>query len=401
MFNLFVKSIYERRIDTICFNLILFDIFFLPLFPWFSVSISLPIIIYWYLTNRRKVRFLKESRYFGIIVVLMVISTLFSFLDFGDLRYETTFSTSVKRFFQYLFSFWYFFFFLYFFSKYKRNISNIIFWGIIVIACYALIYSFNQELFFNIKKTLCPFDPQIFRADTVFIYRYNFLWADPNNVAYASTGLVSFFIIESKGDIIRKYISILCLLFILLCTMSIGGICIAIVTIGYIVCFSKGLRQGKISLVNGLVVIFLLMVLVIQYGEYFVELYNNGLGKRQDLYGGSGISGGGGREEDFINGLGKLNPIFLVAGSGQEGFVTEIGHIYLLCLYGLPVYIYFMYILFGKRKKQTFLEYISIIPFFVGFTMNIAIGEQKFLLMLLLISAYYAARNYNLKPFEP
>lgn len=400
MFNLFVKTLAEKKTDTICFNLILFDIFFIPLFPWFSVSVSLPIIIYWYLTNWKKLLWLREYRYLGIVVVLMTISTLFCFIDFGEVSFDTSFSTSLKRFFQYLFSFWYYFFFLYFFVRYKRNITNIVFWGVIVITIYAIIYSVNPDFFFLIKRTLCHFDPQVVRADTFVIFRYNYLWADPNNVAYATTGLVLFFLIEAKGNIFRKYIAIACLIYILLCTMSIGGLLVAIGTVGYVTLFSNRLRQGKTSFILGLIILIVISSIIVHYMDFFLEMYDNGIRARQNIYGESGLSGGGGRWADFIRGVERFNLLFLTIGSGQEGFVHEIGHFYLICLYGFPVYIYFMYILFGKKRRQTFMEYMSVIPFFLGFTMNIAIGEQKYLLMLLLISAYYAARSYNLKPLR-
>jgi len=120
-----------------------------------------------------------------------------------------------------------------------------------------------------------------------------------------------------------------------------------------------------------------------------------------DLYDTDGISGGGGRGADLITGLRKFNPLFLFIGSGKEGFVTEIGHIYVWYMYGLPVYIYFLYMLFRKRKRQLLKEWLIIIPMFVGFTMNIAIGEQKYLLLLLLFNAYYTAKSsYSLPCYK-
>lgn len=395
MLDLFVPSIKEKKIDSICFNIILFDIFFLPLFPLISVSISLPIMVYWYLSYKEKLRFFKEYRYYAIIIILMLVSTCMSIFGFEHSSYHTTFTTSIKRFLQYVTSFWYFYFFLYFFTSYRRNISNIVLWGIIVMTLYAVLYSLNQPLFFTIKQILCPFDPQVIRSDTVLIYRYNFLWADPNNVAYACTSLTLFYIIESRHSTVKKYLALICLLYVLMCTMSIGGIAVAAVTIGYVSFFSDKLREGKKGYIIGFVIIFILIAVISYYFDFIMELYDNGLGKRQEIYGDSGIEGGGGRIGDFLRGLRNFNPLFLFIGSGQEGFVTEIGHWYVIFLYGFPVYIYFIYILFGKRKNQKWIEYISIVPVFAGFTINTSIGEQKYLLITLLISAYYAAKSHH------
>lgn len=383
-----------ERIDKFCFYSILIDIFFIPLFPSFSVSISLPILLYWFLIRGYKTKVLQERKYFSLIIVLMTISTFFSLVGFEGSSYDTTFSTSLKRFFQYLFSFWYYFFFVYIFKTYKVNINNIIFWGIIYIGLFALIYFYSQDLFITIKRTLCPFDPQVERwlNHELPVYRFNFLWADPNNVAYAIGSLSLFYIVEDKKAVIKKYVILLCLLFTLLCTMSLGGIVVITPLILVILFFSKSFRQNKLNLIIGLLALLGLVFFIYTYFDFFYELINSGIIKRHDIYDSNGSDGAGGRSDDFMRGLGKLNPIFLFVGSGQEGFVTEIGHLYLLCMYGLPVYIYFMYIMFRKFRRQTYFEYFTLLPIFVGFSMNIAIGEQKFLLITLLISAYYTAK---------
>ena len=329
----------------------------------------------------------------------MIFSTLFSLLGFEGSSYHTTFSTSIKRFFQYIFSFWYFFFFLYFFSKYDRKINSIIFWGVIYITIFAIIYSFNRDLFIYIKQILCPFDPQINRwlNKELLVFRYNFLWADPNNVAYAATSLVLFYLVEEKKEVIYKYILLVCLSFILLCTMSFGGLGVAFVLVSYIVFFTNSLNNSKTSIILGIIAIIGIILFIYTNLDYFQEIYSTGIERRHSIYGNQGIAGGGGRMADFIHGLKEIQPLFLIVGSGQEGFVTEIGHIYLICMYGLPVYIFFMYIMFGKKRGQKFIQYLTIIPMFVGFTINIAIGEQKYLLIILLISAYYAAIPYKNK----
>lgn len=397
--SLFSPAKTEDRFDAICFNFILFDIFFIPLFPLFSVSISLPIMLYWYVKRRNKVSFVHEKRCFSLILLLMIISTLFSVFEFEGASYNTDFTTSAKRCIQYVTSFCYYFFFTYFFISYRRNINNIVFAGIIYITLYALLYSFNQDTFILLKHLLCPFDPQVNRwlGHELLVYRFNYLWADPNNVAYATTALSLFYFMEEKKSIIKKYIILSCLAYVLLCTMSIGGIAVAAVLIGYLIVFTKAFRSSTSAVLMGSLAIIVICCYIYSNYEFFYELIDMGIGQRHDIYGSDGIAGGGGRGADLLNGLRKFNPIFLFVGSGKEGYVTEIGHIYVWYMYGLPVYVYFLYVLFGKRKRQTWAEYLSIVPMFVGFTMNIAIGEQKYLLLTLLISAYYSAKNYNLR----
>lgn len=398
---LFSPTVNENKFDSICFNLILFDIFFVPLFPLFSVSISLPILMYWLIRRGKYTKFEVERNNFVLIAFLMALSTLFSFFDFEGASYNTDFITSFKRCVQYLTSFGYFFFFVYFFSNYRRNINNIVFWGIVYIALYAALYAFNQDLFIQIKQTLCPFDPQVDRwlDGTLFLYRFNYLWADPNNVAYATTSLSVFYLIEERENTLKKYIALICLAYITICTMSFGGIGVALAIIGYLFIFSDIFRANKSAIVIGFIAMSIIILYIVYNFDLLYELVDAGIGQRQDAYGSEGMAGGGGRGSDFLSGLKKFNPLFFIVGSGKEGYVTEIGHIYILYMYGLPVYIYFLKILFAKKKGQTWKEYLTIVPVFVGFTMNIAIGEQKYLLITLLISAYYTAKKYvtNLK----
>lgn len=398
--SLFCPSLIENQFDSKCFNLILFDIFFLPLFPWFSVSISLPILLFWFSKKGHLTKFEPEHKPFGIIVVLMAISTIFSLIGFEDASYNTDFFTSFKRFVQYITSFCYFFFFMYFFIQNQRKVTNIVFYGIVYITLYAVFYTLYQDAFVQFKQIICPFDPQVDRwldGNLLAVYRFNYLWADPNNVAYAITSLSLFYIIEERESILKKYIVLGCLLYVLLCTMSIGGIGVAAVLISFVFFFTDRFWSGKSPAIIVLIALIITVGLVSYNFDYLYQMYDSGIRTRQDLYGSDGMSGGGGRWKDLLRGLSEFNPLFLVVGSGQEGFVTEIGHIYVWYMYGLPVYIYFLYVLFRKKARQTFTEYLPIVPMFVGFTVNIAIGEQKYMLLLILISSYYSAKSYRLK----
>lgn len=397
---LFAPTVIEDKFDSICFNLILFDIFFVPLFPWFSISVSLPILLLWYIKKGYLTKFEPEHKYFSVVFFLMAVSTMLSLIGFEDASYNTDFFTSFKRFVQYTTSFCYYFFFMYFFVQYQRNITNIVFWGIVYITLFALFYYLYQDSFIQFKQVVCRFDPQVNRwldGNQLAVYRFNYLWADPNNVAYAIASLALFYIIEEHESIFKKYIVLVCLLYVLLCTMSIGGIGVTAILIPYVFFFSDRFRTGGSSIKIGVLAIILIIGYISYNFDYLYQIYDSGIRARQDIYGADGMAGGGGRWNDLLRGINKFNPLFLIVGSGQEGFVTEIGHIYVWYMYGLPVYIYFLYVLFGKRSKLTFIEYLPIVPMFVGFTMNIAIGEQKYLLILLLISAYYSAKSYRLK----
>lgn len=390
--ELFQTKCKEDRLDQICFNLILLDIFFIPLFPWFSISISLPILYYWFLKRGGRTRYEAERTPFPLVVLLMLLSVLVSLVYDGETQYETSFSTTVKLFIMFVSYFLYFFFFKYFFAKYRRKIDGIVFWGIMYIAFYALFFTIAPEQFNSFKSIVAPFDPQVRRwyDGGELLLRFNYLWADPNNVAYATDALLAFYLIESKNSVFRKFFAILISLFILFCTMSIGGIGVMVAVLGYVFVFTNVFRDNKYSAIFTISLIILLAVSVVAFLPTIQELFQTGLALRLDAYDSSGNMSGG-RFGDFTRGLSRLSPILLFVGTGKEGFVTENGHLFVIFMYGFPVYCYFLYVLYWKRRRMRWVEYLSILPFFVGFTMNIAIIEQKFLLLNLLVIAYYAS----------
>ena len=386
--------------DKFCFWTILIDIFFFPYFSIISTSYSIPLIVLWFLLRGKRTHNVTEYKYFPVVIILMVIAVVMCLLYSGETLYETTFITSVKRFVQYLTSFWYFFFFAYYIKRYRPNLNKIVFWAIIYIAVLALFYFLFRDSYATIKATLHPADNHTRRwlLGVLYEYRYNFLWSDPNNVAYAVTAMVLFYFSEDRqGKLSQKMILLVCLAFVLFCTMSIGGIIIGVLSIGFfaianalsnrtLTIRSKTLISLPIVLAVG---VFVIAVFWDKIMNFLTSDVIESLLRRISFYeDSSDITGG--RGDDLANAIELLNPLFIFIGSGKEGFTTENGHIYLIAMYGLPVYIFFMYVLFG-RKQMRMKKYIIFLPLFVGFTMNIAIIEQKYLLIALLFAAYFSA----------
>lgn len=215
----------DYKLDRFCFYIFIVDIFFLPLFPYFSVSLSLPFMLYWFLKRGCRVKVFREYKYFPLIVVLMFISTLISVVYPVETSYGTTFITTFKRLVQFVTSFWYFFFFKYYFETYRVSINKVYFYSIIYIVIFAFFYFLNREAYASIKILVNPVDNHTRRAlGHEIIYRFNFLWADPNNVAYAVGTLLLTFLSEEQEKYFSKMLAVVLVIFILFCTMSIGGL---------------------------------------------------------------------------------------------------------------------------------------------------------------------------------
>lgn len=347
----------------------------------------------------------REYKYFPLVTVLMSISTVISIVYPVEASYETDFFTTSKRLLQFITSFWYFFFFKYYFETYKVSINKVYFYSIIYIAIYALFYFFNREAYANIKIVINPVDNhtrRILANDYSYIYyRFNFLWSDPNNVAYAVGTLLLTFLSKEHGKFFFKILAFILGVFVLLCTQSIGGVSSMAVSLFLLFLFKKkSFIIKKTKFYSTIFSIIVIALLIIYFFPIISDFFNsdiiNDFTSRVDYYDDRSDSSGG-RGRDFFNSLKYLNPIFLLVGCGIEGFVYEIGHMYIIFMYGLPVYIYFMYILFWRKRNISWSRLIPLIPMFTGFTMNIAIIDQKYLLILLFTSAYLSVLNLDKK----
>jgi hypothetical protein len=250
------------------------------------------------------------------------------------------------------------------------------------------------------KAILNPADPHTRRfleGSLYGLYRYTFLWSDANNVAYALGGISVFYCMEERTNYTAKYIVMCMTLFILLCTMSVGGIAVTAILSAIVFFFTSAFKSSKGKAVfSSIVSVLFIVILAIYFGDAIINTFQEGAGSRIEYYA-DDKNMTGGRMTDLMRTIPLMSPVFTFIGSGQEGFTSENGHLYLICMYGFLVYVYFLYLLFWKRKGISISRYLVVIPFFVGFTMNIAIIEQKYILLLLLISAYLSAQSCKCK----
>lgn len=99
---------WRKNWDKLLFLFIIIDILFLPYFPLMSVSFSVPLVILWGTSHIRTLFKGKEANIILLIILLMLISTLINPLFSGKTVLQTSFSTAVKRYFQYAILYVYF-----------------------------------------------------------------------------------------------------------------------------------------------------------------------------------------------------------------------------------------------------------------------------------------------------
>lgn len=388
------------KFDLFCFWFVTIDLLFLPYFTLVSVSYSVPIVVLWMIKHARIERKDREIAVIVLVAVLMILSTAIALVYWGEVRFDTSFSTSVKRLIQYIICFGYYFFYKDFFKKAKVDMNRIILAFIVFVTCFVLFFLVNPQLYANIKISISPVDNHTRRylANEVH-YRFNYWWTDPNNIAYLVAGLSWWGLTRKENSLVYKFIMGVLSIFIVASTASNGGLIMTAAMAGFVFLrwliglFKKG--RVKISSVNFVICATLLLLCVMKITnmlEYILDIFIAKIQMRFQYYSSTGNLSGG-RIDDLMTSVKYLNPLFLLIGSGKEGFTNENGHLYWICMYGFPAYLGFLWLIFRKRKWQRWVDYVWILPFFVCFTMNIGIGEFKWLGIYFMFLAY--SRNHT------
>ena len=160
--------------DMFCFWAMTIDILFLPYLPFIAVSVSVVVGVSWMVLNLHRLYHDKEWEWFVIMLFLMLMGTIMTAFYTGTVRFETSVSTSIKRFLQYGICFCYYFFYKSYFEKRKVDIRKIIFWAVIFMALFALAYRLFPEQYAALKIAVHPSDNHTrrFLANMVS-YRFN------------------------------------------------------------------------------------------------------------------------------------------------------------------------------------------------------------------------------------
>ena len=392
-----VRSLrWTKDWDRYIFLFIIIDVLFLPYFPLMSVSFSVPFVILWGTSHIRTLFKGKEANIILLIILLMLISTLINPLFSGKTVLQTSFSTAVKRYFQYAISLCLLLCCKQAFYLYEIKLDKILFAFVIFVCIFAILFFLFPYRYASIKHLISRVDLHTYRFLLGNVtYRFNYLWADPNNIAYATVGVESFLLMKGNLSIAKQYTMIGCSAFIVLASSSAGGM-ISFVLVNLLVIAHKMITSPgyyfnyKPASIFMFFLCTLVVWLVITQTDIISKVLMNLLIKFQDRMttyrAGSDISGG--RWEDFLGAISMLTPWMLFIGGGQEGFTTENGHVYIIGMYGFLVYIGLIILLFGKFKNQKIYDYIWILPFFIGFTMNIGIGEYKWLAIFIILLSF-------------
>lgn len=393
-----------KKYEIVFFWICVCDLFFLPYFPIISTNFSLIIIALWTSINLKKIILKKENMIFLIMTIIMVISTIFSFFIYPKIINNINIQVyNIKVLIQFITYFLYFIFFKHIFENYKIDLKKIILCAFSFATIFAIIYLLDKNVFAHIKliwNNTDFFSKTFLETPEIIQYRYNFIWSDPNNPAYFFVTLLIFVLSNCFNvSLYEKIFTFICTIIILITSMSTGGILSFIISIFIFICLKYIYKKNWLEFFKNNYKKFFIAFLVIIisyfcikntsiYKEAIYRISNNSLSYRFNIW------------SKILLNTDIYKYLFLGTGGTQVILnngnmeMPHSGELYLIYSFGLIFLIIFLYLFFKKKQNKPWLNYIFVLPIFIGFTINTIVGEQKLVLLYFLIyTCYFYANN--------
>lgn len=384
------------KLDKLIFIICTIDILFFPYIRIASASLSMILLPIWYLFNLKKIRLSSEFRLFMIFICIVILSVSMSAVTFPNslyLKSNITNSTIL------LYGFLYYFFYKYYLelninTQLKKLLVSYVLFGFTL----ATVYLVNPILYFQIRSFWTMSGNVIEVFDSLTIHRFTSTFSDPNNAAVVFVAVMTFLLLNMKTNLIQSTFIIGATGIIIFATMSSTGFVLFVLSILFYVShlfYTKKILRFKRTTLLYLSLMFLLspLLFLIIYKFFGSEVAQMSLDR---VTGNSADS----RFRIWTELLERENIFkYLIYGMGGTVIVDGIafkphnGHLHLIYNYGMIVYAIYIYIYFRKRKGTTFQSYFFLIPFLLGFTMNVGIYEPRFVTILSLLLASYASLN--------
>lgn len=395
----------EAKLDRFVFFFCLIDILFLPYAFFMAISYSFFVLMPWLFIRFNSLNKTERAfQWYILFSILVVISSLAGGLLNGVL------SENISRAIQIIQIMGYYFLFSYYLKKYSVNIKQYLLWFAWFVAAFCVLYNLDKTLYTSVihfwnPRGMAAVSEQYYALNG---YRFSFVWMDPNNIAYLFVSLVAFLLINEKIQAWQKFGLVISMFFVLVSTMSSGGriaLLIEGILLGVVV-FGKSLNRAtrtitvKRSTLYWIVIVLVLSPLIIKtvadlFGWYFqtdiaVEsmdrVDNNSMDSRIAIW------------TRIIQNANFLE--YLLIGYGGSTFLDGIpikphnGHFYMIMAYGFIAYFILMHIMFRKRKITPMINYIWIVAVFLGFTVNVLVGEVKLSALIMLMVACTGNKRY-------
>lgn len=394
--------IKKEKLSKILFLMVMVDILILPYFPFFVINTLFFLIFYDFLNYNKHILDKKEF-YFSILFILFsLISTYLSY--YNDNYNLGFFSENLKRFFQLVLVFIFYIYFYSFFRK-NNNEKRVLFLIRLFFVCvfaWAIIYFFSLDDFLSLKNLFNRNDSFIdmFEGGENNIYRFSYIWTDPNNIAYAILGVFLFAIFNLKVSVVEIFLYLAIVFFVCLLSMSTTAWLILFAIV--MPCFFYNLNYKDLKT---LLFVFSIIVLFLIFG---LKVISNVLQSDVALSSFERFESNNIGTESGNSRLEIWKKIFSYYGGDLYKYVfwgqgyqlhhndqlikPHNGFFLILFAYGFFASILFMYVFFNFKLNK---KYIFMIPFFLCFFINVMIGELKLFLLYVFLLAFVRASAYK------
>lgn len=375
------------------------DILFLPYVFFITITYSFVFVIWWFIKRKNAIIAGSDDyQQFVWMTVLMLISSIV-----GIFMNPSSASSNLTLWLQFTVTFLHLYVFKYYFDRYSFDLKPYLLCFIIFVVITALAFNFNGSLYYEIRNLWSARASAGFLAaglDTESIGRFGFIWMDENNIGYMLNSIVVFLLCNERLRLEETIFIIVCDLFVLISCMSNGGLYTFSIGIGLVLSlkiFGAGVKRKRKRLsIIGLITLLTLVTGLVQYAPKYLKgevavaamerVEENSADSRKKIY--QYIL----ENTDFLE--------YSVVGHGQETLVNGQKvkphniHLYYVLAYGIIAWLLMLYIVFRKRKQTRWIEYIWIVPFFLGASANIIIGEEKAMCIALLLLAASISPKY-------
>lgn len=408
----FIKSSITNQVtnkwDYYVFVFALIDTLFLPYFWLVTVPLSLPVVIYWAIKRIKILNYNVEFKMFRVMVLLMIFSTVLGSVIAPSHSYD-----NIIFLIKYLYVFILYFNFSFVIKNNNIKIKKYLLAFVFFVLVFAILYYLDKSLYQSLKN-IWNYRANIFVVENyrnLIGYRYSFIWMDPNNIGYMIVAICLFLFSNEYTSFSEKVLILGSSIIIIIATMSNGaflslgiGISAYLITIITRIFKIRTKIKIKIRLLN-----YLLFIALIIVGIYLIPKVPDFLNSTIAIESFERISENSGdsrfriwtRVLQNIKWYEYILYIFIGTGGvtlqGGQSISPHNGHLYWIMGYGLISYYIFMYIIFRKRKFTPISKYVWIIPVFIGFTINIMIGEMKLTAILMLLVACSSNYSYSKK----
>ncbi len=395
--NGYLKKAKIINIDDYMFYMCILDILFLPYIRPLSASISMIMLPIWYLFSLNQLKVSNSFVFFYFSLIFICLSVGLSAINTPQYLQSNIISLVIL-----IYGFLYYFFFDYYFKRSSVSLGKPLLVYVTFAAFLAIVYYVNPASYFNLRSIWTMSGKVIELRDSLMIHRFTGTLSDPNNAATVFVGLSAYLIFSDMLKPNQIVFVLVATTVIVFATMSCTGIvllgCVMLIFTLWLVC-KFSIHRIKISSV--LIFLVLIATALILYKPLVNNLNNNVLQLALKRFSINSIAY---RTKIWVDMIVQENPIYSIAyGHGGKIVLNgrlyrpHNGHLHLIYNYGFIPYIVFMYIIFRYKKCVGFRQHIFLLPFFVGFTMNVGIIEPRFLNILVLLVSY---SNNPLGPYR-